>query len=233
MLKNIVDDVAYTAFPDNLKAEYKKSGDTYVLQHDEDTGELKRSKDREKVRADELAVKLSQEQSAHAITKADATKVGTPLEIATKAKAEALKEVQPKLDRADKLEMHLKTTSLSTAANDIATQVGGDKNKIALLPHIERRLDVVLDDNDQPQIVVKGADGKATTQKLEDLVKEVRADKNLASLVMVATPTGGVGRPTPQSPASSAGDKTKSLEQMNMQERREYIKTNIMSASAN
>jgi len=211
MLKNSITPAEFAAFPAEspLRAEYKQIGESYILQHDEDVGELKRAKDREKGRADGLAVKLSEEQSAHAVTKATASSKESPLAIAAKAKEDALKEVQPRLDREARLSERVQQQSLSSAAEKVALELGGEKNKIALLPHVERRMSVKLDGDDSPVIVIKDKDGKDTTLKPEDLAKELRTDKNLASLVVVSAASGGNGRPsnTPvKSPASGAGN---------------------------
>ena len=130
----------------------------------------------------------------------------------TKRKKAALKEVQPQLDRAVRLETSLKTQAMETTAADIAKQIGGDKNKIALLPTVERRIEVTLGDDDKAKIVVKDAAGKPTTLTPADLVKEIKADKNYASLVQVEAGSGGVGRQQqekfqPKSPAGGAGEK--------------------------
>jgi hypothetical protein len=230
MLRNGIDKAAFDALPDVLKAEYKATGDNYTLQHDEDVGALKRAKDREKERADGLAVELSTEKNAHANTRKDATKEGTPLQIAEAAKLKALEEVKPKLERADRLETRLKTSALNQTASELAAKIGGDKNKVALLPHIEKRLDVSLDDNDEVKLVIKGADGKPTALKIDDLEKEVRGDKNLASLVVVSAANGGVSRPVQgvkQSPASSAGEKAPLLRDMNKADRVAYIQGKV------
>jgi hypothetical protein len=239
MLKNIITADTYNAYPADspLRAEYKLSGSDYVLQHDEDTGALKRSKDHEKSRADGLAVELSNERNAHAVTKAAATSKDSPLKIAEDAKAAALKEVEPKLKRAETLETRLKTQELSKTATDLAAKIGGEKNKIALLPHIERRLEVRLNDKDEPQVIIKAADGKDTTLKVEDLEKEIRGNKDLATLVIVSAANGGAGRqPQPgapgikQSPASSAGEK--GIGDMNPDERKAYIQEKYVGAAA-
>ena len=55
MLYNSRTQAEYDALPNDIKAEYKKTGDNYTLQHDEDVGAIKRARDREKQRADDLA----------------------------------------------------------------------------------------------------------------------------------------------------------------------------------
>lgn len=232
MLKNSIEKTAFDVLPDVLKGEYKEVANVYVLQHDEDTGALKRAKDREKVRADELATELAGEKNAHAATRAAATQAGSPLEIATKAKKEALDGVAPTLERAKRLETRVRESALATAATTLAGKIGGEKNKNALLPHIEKRLEVTLSDDDQAKIVVKSADGKASELTLDALEKEIRGNKDLASLVVVSTGSGAAGPPTRngvpavQLPASSAG-KT-DFNTMTMDERKAYIQSTIM-----
>ena len=59
-LKKKITKEAFEKLPDVLKSEYVANGDDYVLDVDgeEDTGALKRAKDREKQRADELATQI-------------------------------------------------------------------------------------------------------------------------------------------------------------------------------
>ena len=194
MLYNSRTQAEYDALPADVKAEYKKTGDAYTLQHDEDVGAIKRARDREKQRADDLATDRDTIKAERDTLATEAKKTGTPAQIAAEAKAAALKEVQPQLDRAVRLETSLKTQAMETTAADIAKQIGGDKNKIALLPTVERRIEVSLGDDDKAKIVVKDAAGKPTTLTPADLVKEIKADKNYASLVQVEAGSGGVGR---------------------------------------
>jgi hypothetical protein len=197
----------------SIKAEYKKSGDIYVLQHDEDVGALKRAKDRESAKVTELTTDLRKVESERDGFKAAAEKTGSPAQIADAARTTALAEVKPKLDRADRLESSLKSTALETAALDIAKQIGGDKNAKALLPHVTGRIEVTLGDDDKPVIVIKDSAGKATKLTPADLTTELRSNKDLSSLVVVSRATGAaVGDPHKQpgfvqSPAGGAGKK--------------------------
>ena len=212
MLRNSIDKAAFDALPAPLQAEYKQTGDAFTLQHDEDVGAIKRARDREKQRADDLvtdrdAIKVERDR-----LDGEVKRVGSPAQIAAKAKEDALLEVKPTLERAARLETSLKTQAMQAAAETVAKAIGGDKNKIALLPTVERRIDVTLGDDDKPKVVIKDAAGKPTALTTDDLVKEIRGDKNYASLVVVEAGSGGVGRPQtqqfqrPQSPGSGASN---------------------------
>lgn len=235
MLKNTINADAFNTLPEAFKAEYKLTGDQYILQHDEDTGALKRARDREKERADTLAVDLSKEKNEHATTKAASTSKDSPLKIAEDAKTAAMKEVEPKLKRLEVVETRLKTAALTQAASELATNIGGAKNKVALLPHIAGRLDVTLDENDEAQVVVKDIAGKPTALKLTDLETEIRANKDLSSLIVASAASGGAGRQQnagpgfKQSPASSAGTE-KNFGNMTADESKAYITEKYVNA---
>ena len=219
----------YEALPEDIKKEYKKIGDAYILQHDEDTGALKRARDREKRRADEAEETLGSVEGERDKLKKDLAKVGDP----EKIKADALKDVQPKLDRAARLEQTLQSSELDRVAGEMAKKIGGDKNKVALLPHVASKLGVKMGDDDKPVVFVKGADGKESATKLDELEQTVRKDANLASLVIVSQATGGAGQPrtqqqqqgpgVPQFPAGGTGEKT--FAQLNAAERLQLHRT--------
>jgi hypothetical protein len=233
MLKNKINATEFNAFPADspIRAEYTLSGSDYILQHDEPVGELKRAKDRETERANKLAVELSTEKAEHDATKNLAGSKDSPLKIAEKAKADALKEVEPQLKRAERLETRLKTQELSKTANDLALKVGGEKNKVAIMPHISSRLEVKLNENDEPVVVVKDANGVATALKPEDLEKEIRSNKDLAPLVLVAAANGGHGRQqqqqqqqqSPGSGATNNGDKPFDFNTATPEQRKAYV----------
>lgn len=240
MLKNKLDKAAYDALTSaEVKAEYVPVGMEYILQHDEDSGELKRALDRSTKRETTLTDRLSAVEGELGTLKTEATRKGSPAEIAAAAREEALKDAKPKLERAERLETRLKTTELSRTARELATKIGGEKNVVALLPHITSRLAVTLDENDEPIVVVNDIKGVATKLKTDELVTELKANKDLAPLVHVAVGSGGQGKQpgkpgsfTPQSPASTAGEKN--LGNMNDAERKAYIQsTYIEPAAAN
>jgi hypothetical protein len=174
-----------------LKTEYVEDDGGYKLDIDgeEDTGALKRAKDREaqkardeKKRADELQEKLD------AVTDGDARKKG---DIETLEKSWQKKEGETKKQydaRIAKLEGHIKTSLVDTLASQIAHKISNAPSLI--LPHIKQRLIADLE-GDTPTTKVLDRDGKASAFTIEDLTKEFVANKEFSSIMIGSKATGG------------------------------------------
>lgn len=236
MLHNVRTQAQYDALPADIKAEYKKTGDdAFTLQHDADTGALTRALERERLAGETLSTKLNTVEGELDTLKSASSKTGSPAQIASEAREAALAEVKPQLERAIRLETRLKTGAVTTTAMTLAKEVGGEKNAAALLPHVERRIAVKLDENDEPVIVINDAKGQATQLKTSDLVTELRANKDLAPLVTVAVGSGGQGKQpgtlvVKQSPAGSAGETN--IGTMTAEQSKAYIQSKYVDAAA-
>jgi hypothetical protein len=210
MLKNSLDATGHAALDPAIQALYKKTGDTFILQHDEPVGELKRAKDRETAEVTRLNAELGTTKVA--LTAAETKLAAVPSVDAIKAtaKAEAAAEFEPTKLLLTKREAFIQSSLVETEASKLALKIGGTKNADALLPHITKHL-VADITGDAPKVTVM-KDGKASTTTLVDLEKELRADTKLSSLVIASQATGGAGRQGStvplQSPAGGAGKPT-------------------------
>ena len=193
-LKKKLTKAEYEKLSDALKSEYISDGDDYKLDldGDEDTGALKRAKDREtQLRRDaEKKAKELEEQLA-AISDTDARKKG---DIETLEKSWQKKEGETKAAydaRIAKLEGHIKTSLVDTVASQIAHKISSAPALI--LPHIKARLAADLE-GDAPSTKVLDKDGKVSAFTVEDLTKEFVANKDF-SAIMIGSKASGGGAP--------------------------------------
>lgn len=190
-LKKKLTKAEYEKLSDALKSEYISDGDDYKLDldGDEDTGALKRAKDREtQLRRDaEKKAKELEEQLA-AISDTDARKKG---DIETLEKSWQKKEGETKAAydaRIAKLEGHIKTSLVDNVASQIAHKISSAPALI--LPHIKARLAADLE-GDAPTTRVLDKDGKVSALSVEDLTKEFVANKDFSSIIIGSKASGG------------------------------------------
>lgn len=206
-LKKKLTAAEFADLSDDLKAEYKKAGKGYVLDLEDDGGdgddaaELRRANERlkqEKKDAQKLAretqAKLDELDGNDARKSGDIDKIEkgwqTKLDTAT-AEGEA------KL--AKMRDAFLKT--LDVQALDIATAISNSPKLLA--KHIRERLSVNFE-GDEPEVVILDAKGKPSKLSVDDLKKEVSADKDFASIIIASKASGGGAPRTGEIPVRPA-----------------------------
>lgn len=218
-LKKKITKEEHAKLADALKFEYVEDGDGFRLDVDgeEDTGPLRRAKDREaQLRRDaEKRAKEAEERLAE-IEGDDARKKG---DISTLEKS-----WQKKLDDAnaasqakiDKLTAHTTKSLVDNVALSIATKISNAPSII--LPHIRARLQANFD-GDEPTTVILGKDGKASAMTVEELSAEFVANKDFSAIITASKASGGAGKPSqngggaPNKPGNS--DNPADLSKMN------------------
>ena len=199
----------FEKLPEALKAEYIEKDGNYVLdiEGDEDTGALKRAKDREaqKRREAEKALKTAQ-QELDDLQDNDAKKRGDieTLEKSWKEKDEKKdKEHQEKLTTKDNF---IRRSLVDAKALEIATTIS--KSPKVLLPHIKARLTADLE-ADTPITKILDADGKPSAMTVKELSEEFVANKDFASIIIGSKASGSstVGNDKLPKGGASSGDK--------------------------
>lgn len=228
MLLRKIAKTAYDALPDVMKAEYKVSSTNaseYLLDAD-DAKEALAARDREKARADELQTRVD------AIDKKlkdaeDATKAAEAEALRKKGDIPALEASwQAKLDAAkvasdaaiDGLKIKLKNLLVKNAAMAMAADISTTPNLLA--PMIEARLQAEID-VDTPFTRVLDAAGKPSALSLDDLKKELVANKDYSAIIKASQSSGGsagAGRGG-GSAGSGGGEGGKKLSEMTDAER--------------
>lgn len=217
MLKRKLTAEEHEGLSAEFKKLYKKVGDEFVLsvEGDEDTGALKRAKDRataEAKTAKEERDALKEELAA--LTDGDARKAGDI------AKLE--KSWQKKLDDQKatfeatiaKKDAFIRQTLVDNVARDVAGKISTAPG--LMLPHITKRLMADLS-GDEPVTKVLGADGKASNLTIEDLSKEFVANKEFSSIIVASKATGGgaaKGLAKPSSGTPATGEQPPSFASM-------------------
>ena len=225
-LKKKLSKAEYDKLSDAIKAEYIEDGDGFRLDidGDEDTGALKRAKDREAQLRREAETKLREAQEQlDALGNDDARKKG---DIATLEKSWQKKLDDTKAEyegKVSKLTTHTTKTLVDNVATQIATKIS---NAPALfLPHIKTRLQADFE-GDAPVTRVLDKDGKPSAMTVEELAAEFVANKDFSAIITASKASGGAGKPSNNNGggAPNNSDKPADLASMNPAQLAEHIK---------
>lgn len=216
----------HSKLADHLKAEYIEDGDGFRLDidGDEDTGALKRAKDREAQLRREAEAKLREAQEQlDALGNDDARKKGDiqTLEKSWQKKLEdKTAEYEAKLG---KLTSHTKTQLVDNVAQQIAAKISNAP--ALLLPHIKARLAADFE-GDSPVTRILDKDGKPSAMTVEELSAEFVANKDFSAIITASKASGGAGKPSNSNGggAPNNSDKPADLASMNPAQLAEHIK---------
>jgi hypothetical protein len=216
----------YSKLSDHIKAEYIEDGDGFRLDidGDEDTGALKRAKDREaQLRRDAEAKLREAQEELDRINGDDARKKG---DIATLEKSWQKKLEDQKAEyegKLGKLTSHTKTQLVDNVAQQIASKISNAP--ALLLPHIKARLAADFE-GDAPVTRILDKDGKPSAMTVEELSAEFVANKDFSAIITASKASGGAGKPSNNSGggAPNNSDKPADLASMNPAQLAEHIK---------
>ena len=225
-LKKKLTKAEYEKLSEHIKAEYIEDGDGFRLDldGDEDTGALKRAKDREAQLRREAETKLREAQEElDRINGDDARKKG---DIATLEKS-----WQKKLDdqkgeyegKLGKLTAHTQKQLVDNVALQIASKISNAP--ALLLPHIKTRLTADFE-GDAPVTRILDKDGKVSAMTVEELSAEFVANKDFSAIITASKASGGAGKPSNSNGggAPNNSDKPADLASMNPAQLAEHIK---------
>ena len=216
----------HSKLSDHLKAEYIEDGDGFRLDidGDEDTGALKRAKDREaQLRRDAEAKLREAQEELDRINGDDARKKG---DIATLEKSWQKKLDDTKAEyegKVSKLTTHTTKTLVDNVATQIATKISNAP--ALLLPHVKSRLQADFE-GDSPVTRVLDKDGKPSAMTVEELAAEFVANKDFSAIITASKASGGAGKPSNNNGggAPNNSDKPADLASMNPAQLAEHIK---------
>lgn len=225
-LKKKLSKAEYEKLSDAIKAEYIEDGDGFRLDidGDEDTGALKRAKDREaQLRRDAEAKLREAQEELDRINGDDARKKG---DIATLEKSWQKKLEDQKAEyegKVSKLTSHTTKTLVDNVATQIASKISNAP--ALLLPHIKSRLQADFE-GDAPVTRVLDKDGKPSAMTVEELAAEFVANKDFSAIITASKASGGAGKPSNNSGggAPNNSDKPADLASMNPAQLAEHIK---------
>lgn len=221
-LKRTVSKEEHAKLDEGIKGLYIEDGDGFRLDLDggEDTGALKRAKDREVQLRKDAETKLREAQERlDELSGNDAKKRGDieALEKSWKEKNDKLStESQAQINKLKaSTEKHLRDGN----ARAIAAKISNAPE--LLYPHLVSRMTVDYD-GDEPKLRILDAEGKPSAMTIDELSAEFVANKNYAA-IMVASKASGGGAPGGQQQqqkgrAQSEGGRV-DLSKMSTQER--------------
>lgn len=191
-LKRNITKAEYEAMSAEIKAEYVADGDSFKLDlagETDDTGALKRAKDREaQLRRDAEERAKDAEDRLAELDQNDAKKRGD-IETLEKSWQKRMDD-QAAADKAkiDRYEANLRATLIDGVANKLASEISTSPS--LLLPHIKARLQADLD-GDAPATKVLDRDGKPSAMTVADLSKEFVDNKDFAAIIRATKASGG------------------------------------------
>lgn len=226
---------------ETIRGEYIEDGDGFKLDIEgaEDTGALKRAKDRESERRVAAEAELRELRDAEAKRQQALDDANTELarkngDIKTLESAWERKASESKAQyegRIGKLQETLSVQLVDNVAMNIASKLSTSAPKL-LIPHIKARLKADFE-GEAPSTKFLDADGKVSdTLNAEGLYNEFLANKDFAPIITVSKTSGGAGSnkgggaPTQQHQQPTTAD----LSKMNPAQMAAHIKESKASA---
>jgi hypothetical protein len=215
VLKTKITKAEYDALSDALKAVYKQDGDNYLLQAD-DAAELRTAKDRAVTEANEAkatAARLQKEKddaeaarvaAETAAREAAARKAGDIQTLETSWQTKMDNAVAAEKARGDRLETQLKAQLVDNVAMSLANEISVSPS--LLIPVITKRLQADLT-GEKPLTRVLDATGAPSALNIDDLKKELVANKEFAAIIKGSNASGGGTNGQQTGGGAPAGDK--------------------------
>lgn len=230
-LKKKITKAEFEKLNDAFKAEYIEDGDGYRLDVDgeEDTGALKRAKDREaQLRKEaEARAKAAEDRLAELDTN-DARKKGDIETLEAKWKSDLQAEREGRKTDTEKLRGIITKNLADTTAERIASEIAKAPKVFARV--VRDRLSVDFD-GDEPVLKVLDASGKPTALTVDDLRKELVANPDYKDIIVASKASGGAGSASKmgggaaQHGQQQPGDKPADLASMNPRALAEHLKS--------
>lgn len=190
---------------DNINEElhdlYEKTDDGYQLSVEglEDTGALKRAKDYEKdarkkaeARLKEISTEYDELRSRLEAADTDKYRKKGDIEALEKSWNEKLTKREAELSKhIESLTSMLNSQMVTSVANQLANELAVQGSAAALLPHIERRLQMETRDN-KPVTIVLDNEGMPSALTVEELKQEI-ANNPVFSPLIVGSKASGSG----------------------------------------
>lgn len=180
----------YSSIGDNLKGLYIEKDGKYILDAEmEDTGALKRAKEHESERRREAEKKLKELEAQLSGNKYEEDKRKGDIEALEKSWQEKHSKVTKELsDKYTRMQNAIKQNLIDSTARSIAGEISTVPSLLARV--ISDRLTVDFE-NDMPSLKVLDQAGKLSAFTVEDLKKEIYANKEFSSILIATKSSGG------------------------------------------
>lgn len=217
----------HAKLPEHFKGEYIEDGDGFRLDvdGDEDTGALKRAKDREsQLRKDAEKEARELREKLEGIEGDDARKKGDIATLEKSWQSKLEKQRDEYEAKVSKLTSHTTKTLVDNVASQIAHKIS---NAPALImPHIKSRL-LADFDGDAPVTRVLDKEGKPSALTVDELASEFVANKDFSAIITASKASGGAGKSSNNGGGAANlnnSDKPADLSKMNPRELAELLK---------
>lgn len=224
-LKRKITKAEFDGLNATIQAEYKLDGADYILQAEgfDDPAELKRALDRVRLEATDSKTRVTElETKLATITDTDARRAG---DIATLERSWQGKLTAKETEFAGKLaekDRFIQSTLVDSVALTLATELSGD-NASLLVPHVLPRLAADLT-GEKPLTRILDKDGKPSALSVEDLKKELAADKRFAPIIIASRASGG-GAAGGNNGGNGGAPSGKKFKELNDKERTDWYKS--------
>jgi superfamily II RNA helicase len=184
----------HAALSEDFQLEYKPDGDHFVLDVEglpepEDTGALKRAKDRIQADLDETKEELKTTKAELETIKKTQTDGDKDVTKLTAQYDKRTKKMQEELDaKIASLKEKITSKLVESAAEALANQIS-TAPKLLLGP-IKDRLTVEFGEDDTPTLKVL-KDGKASDMTMDKLAEDFRANKDYQAVIKASQASGG------------------------------------------
>lgn len=215
-LKRKITQEEYDALDKVLQAEYTEDGDEFVLDaeseppNNSELDKLKRAHDRTKqeLKTSKAALKEATDKLSEVEELGDAEsgkRKRKDIQQLTQAHKEEIAEKEKELaDKLSKRNAKLRDTIIRSTSETMAAQISTMPKLMS--KEIRERLEVEFDDDGESELVILDRSGKKSAMTLEQLQKEIVANKEFASIIIGSKASGGnAARKSPEQRPSGAG----------------------------
>lgn len=220
----------HAALDDAVKSLYEADGDNFKLAVEgiEDTGALRRAKEREaqlareeKKRADELQARIDEIEAREADADKDSKRKKGDIEALEKSwKETADKREKAALDKVEAMKGQMQKLLVGNVAQSIASELFTVPE--AMVDFVSKRLKAEFD-GDTPTTRILDNEGHPSAATIEDFKKELLANEKLKGILVASKSSGGGAG---NGGGSGSGGSTKKLADMDDNERVELYRTN-------
>lgn len=189
-LKKKISKEAFDKLSDELKAEYIEKDGEYVLDidGDEDTGALKRAKDREAQLRREAEKRAKEAEDRLADLEGDDARKRGDIETLEKSWNKKHEDTKTNYEeRISKKDAFIKNSLVDSVAKDIAHKIS--TSPALIMPHIKSRLMADLD-GDAPSTKVLDANGQPSAMTVAELEQEFVANKDFSAIIIGSKASG-------------------------------------------
>lgn len=216
-IKRKINKEEFEKLPDIMKSEYEDKGGSYIAiidGDDEAVESLKKAKEHESNAHKETKKALKELEDRLNSMDYEGKKKSNDIEAIEKSWSEKLLNREKELgDERDNLKSMLASSLRDSTIASIASKIVKPDAQRLFKKSIEERFNVDIE-NGKASLRILDKEGKPSAMTLEDFEKEILADKEYGSILVVSKASGGAGAKPGQSVTSPGSEKPKPFSRM-------------------